>query len=49
MLAANAGKAPRERLTFMRMFEELRLSGYAGSYDAIRRYALAAPGSTLRA
>jgi transposase len=25
----------------MRMFEELRLSGYAGGYDAIRRYARA--------
>ena len=41
MLAANAGKPPRERLTFMRMFEELRLSGYAGGYDAVRRYARA--------
>ena len=27
MLATNGGKPPRERLTFMRMFEELRLSG----------------------
>jgi hypothetical protein len=42
MLAANAGKPQRERLTFMRMFEELRLSGYAGGYDAVRRYARAA-------
>jgi hypothetical protein len=33
MLAANADKPQRERLTFMRMFEELRLSGYAGDYD----------------
>ena len=41
MLATNGGKPPRERLTFMRMFEELRLSGYAGGYDAIRRYARA--------
>jgi transposase len=41
MLAANAGKPQREHLTFMRMFEELRLSGYAGGYDAIRRYARA--------
>jgi transposase len=41
MLATNGGKATRERLTFMRMFEELRLSGYAGGYDAIRRYARA--------
>ena len=41
MLAANAGKPQRERLTFMRMFEEMRLSGYAGGYDAVRRYARA--------
>src|SRR5690606_38790804 len=41
LLAANVGKAPRERLTFMRMFEELRLAGYAGGYDAVRRYARA--------
>jgi transposase len=41
MLATNAGKPQRERLTFMRMFEELRLSGYAGGYDAVRRYARA--------
>ncbi len=39
LLEANVGKAKRERLTFMRMFEELRLSGYAGGYDALRRYA----------
>jgi len=41
LLAANAGKSQRERLSFMRMFEELRLSGYAGGYDAVRRYARA--------
>jgi transposase len=41
MLAANTGKASRERLTFIRMFEELQLSGYAGGYDAVRRYARA--------
>jgi transposase len=39
LLEANAGKPKRERLTFQRMFEELRLSGYAGGYDALRRYA----------
>src|SRR4029453_19144054 len=33
MLAGSAGKPQRERLTFMRMFEELRLSGYTGGYD----------------
>ena len=41
MLATNAGKPQRECLSFMRMFEELRLSGYAGGYDAVRRYARA--------
>jgi transposase len=41
MLATNAGKPQRERLTFTRMFEELRLWGYAGGYDAVRRYARA--------
>lgn len=39
LLEANVGKSKRERLTFMRMFEELRLSGYIGGYDAVRRYA----------
>jgi transposase len=38
-LADNGGKSKRERLTLMRMFELLRLQGYAGSYDAVRRYA----------
>ena len=39
MLAANAGKAPRERLTLMRVYEALRGLGYEGGYDAVRRYA----------
>jgi len=39
LLAGNVGKGKRERLTLMRMFELLRLEGYAGSYDAVRRYA----------
>src|SRR5262249_39362974 len=29
----------RERLTLMRVFEELRGLGYEGGYDAVRRYA----------
>jgi transposase len=32
-------KNRRERLTLVRLFEELRGFGYAGSYDAVRRYA----------
>jgi transposase len=38
LLLANQGKAPRERLTLIRVFEALRGSGYDGSYDAVRRY-----------
>ncbi|WP_342111691.1 IS21 family transposase [Methylobacterium sp. SI9] len=39
MLLANAGKAPRERLTLIRVYEALRGLGYEGGYDAVRRYA----------
>jgi transposase len=38
MLLANEGKPGRERLTLMRIFEELRELGYEG-YDSVRRYA----------
>ena len=39
LLAENAGRASRERLTLMRVFEALRGLGYASGYDAVRRYA----------
>ena len=39
LLLANEGKPARERLTLIRIFEELRSLGYEGSYDAVRRYA----------
>jgi len=39
LLTANDGKPARERLTLVRIFEELRGLGYAGGYDAVRRYA----------
>src|SRR6202789_4019148 len=41
MLASNEGKPSRERLTLIRVFEELRGLGYEGGYDAVRRYAWA--------
>jgi transposase len=39
MLAANEAKPPRERLTLIRIYEELCGLGYDGGYDAVRRYA----------
>ena len=39
MLAENGKRARRERLTYQRMFEELKVAGYAGGYDNVRRYA----------
>jgi transposase len=41
LLMANEGKSTRERLTLIRVFEELREAGFRGSYDAVRRYAKA--------
>jgi hypothetical protein len=39
LLRVNAGKSARERLTLIRVYEELRARCYIGSYDAVRRYA----------
>lgn len=38
LLGANEGKAARERLTMIRIFETLAGLGYEGGYDAVRRY-----------
>ncbi len=39
LLLANEGKPARERLTLIRIYEELHGLGFAGGYDAVRRYA----------
>jgi len=39
LLTSNDAKPVRERLTLIRIFEELRNRGYEGGYDAVRRYA----------
>ena len=39
MLSDNEARPARERLTLIRVFEELRGLSYEGSYDAVRRYA----------
>src|SRR5215472_7422028 len=39
LLLANEAKSARERLTLIRIFEELRRFVYQGSYGAVRRYA----------
>ncbi len=39
LLAANAARGSRERVTLLRIYEDLRGLGYEGGYDAVRRYA----------
>ena len=39
LLLEKEGKPARERLTLIRIFEELCAVGYEGSYDAVRRCA----------
>ena len=39
LLSANASKSQRERLTLIRIFEELRGLGYDGSYSSVWRHA----------
>ena len=40
-LEANEGEARRDRLSLLRIYEELASLGYGGGYDAVRRYAKA--------
>ena len=39
LLEENERRSRREQLTLIRVWEELRELGYAGGYDAVRRYA----------
>ncbi len=39
LLAENVRRPKRQRLTLVRIYEELRNRGYGGGYDAVRRYA----------
>jgi transposase len=39
LLSENEAKPSRERLTLIRVFEDLSGRGYEGGYDAVRRYA----------
>ncbi|SMG33633.1 hypothetical protein SAMN02746000_01951 [Paracoccus sp. J56] len=48
LLAINAARGRRERLTLIQIYEELRGLGYEGGYDAVRRYA-SVSGRALKA
>jgi len=51
LLEENTKRPRRERLTLVRVYEELRNQGYDGGYDAVRRYAASAArgaGSSAR-
>ena len=41
LLASNSARSSRERVTLLRIYEDLRGLGYEGGYDAVRRYAAA--------
>ena len=41
LLEENESRPPRQRLTIIRIYEELVALGYAGSYAAVRRYVVA--------
>lgn len=41
LLAVNAARGARDRVTLLRIFEDLRGLGYEGGHDAVRRYAAA--------
>ena len=47
ILTVNASRPARERLTLIRIFEELRDRGYQGGYDAVRRYARSWASNTI--
>jgi hypothetical protein len=49
MLAQNARKPKRDRLTVIRIFEELQALGYVGGSDAVRRDASSWAGTEREA
>jgi hypothetical protein len=45
LLRVNAGKSARERVTLIRVYEELRALGYIGSYDAVSLWEVLGKGT----